>query len=179
VRSNASVFPKTMDKPQTALSSIGQFETAATPLQMAMVASAVANSGTLMKPYMVDELQSSGVDPIEQTEPKKLSQPLSKENAQILQSMMETVVKEGTGQKAQISGVTVGGKTGTAQHGVANSEKPYAWFISYAKLPDGSSPVAVAVVVEDGAANRGDITGGGLAAPIAKSVMEAVINSKK
>lgn len=179
VRSNASNFPKKMDKPQTALSSIGQFETAATPLQMAMVASAVANNGTLMKPYMVDELQASSLDPIEQTEPKKLSQPLSKENAQILQAMMETVVKEGTGTKAQISGVTVGGKTGTAQHGVANSEKPYAWFISYAKLPDGSSPVAVAVVVEDGAANRGDITGGGLAAPIARSVMKAVIDSKK
>ncbi|MFJ8026600.1 penicillin-binding transpeptidase domain-containing protein [Streptomyces sp. NPDC096311] len=179
VRSNASNFPKTMDKPQTALSSIGQFETAATPLQMAMVASAVADNGTLMKPYMVDKLQAPNLDVISQTDPQKMSQPLSKENAQILQSMMETVVKEGTGTKAQISGVTVGGKTGTAQHGVANSEKPYAWFISYAKLPDGSSPVAVAVVVEDGAANRGDITGGGLAAPIARSVMKAVIDSKK
>ncbi|MFD7603537.1 peptidoglycan D,D-transpeptidase FtsI family protein [Streptomyces mirabilis] len=179
VRSNASVFPKSMDKPHTALSSIGQFETAATPLQMAMVASAVANNGTLMKPYMVDKLQAPNLDVISQTDPQKMSQPLSQSNAQILQSMMETVVKEGTGTKAQISGVTVGGKTGTAQHGVANSEKPYAWFISYAKLPDGSSPVAVAVVVEDGAANRGDITGGGLAAPIARSVMKAVIDSKK
>ncbi|MFD7048164.1 peptidoglycan D,D-transpeptidase FtsI family protein [Streptomyces mirabilis] len=179
VRSNASVFPKSMDKPRTALSSIGQFETAATPLQMAMVASAVANNGTLMKPYMVDKLQAPNLDVISQTDPQKMSQPLSQSNAQILQSMMETVVKEGTGTKAQISGVTVGGKTGTAQHGVANNEKPYAWFISYAKLPDGSSPVAVAVVVEDGAANRGDITGGGLAAPIARSVMKAVIDSKK
>jgi cell division protein FtsI/penicillin-binding protein 2 len=179
VRSNASVFPKSMDKPHTALSSIGQFETAATPLQMAMVASAIANNGTLMKPYMVDKLQAPNLDVISQTDPQKMSQPLSQSNAQILQSMMETVVKEGTGTKAQISGVTVGGKTGTAQHGVANSEKPYAWFISYAKLPDGSSPVAVAVVVEDGAANRGDITGGGLAAPIARSVMKAVIDSKK
>jgi cell division protein FtsI/penicillin-binding protein 2 len=73
----------------------------------------------------------------------------------------------------------VGGKTGTAQNGVANSRNPYAWFLSYAKLPDGSSPVAVAVVIQDDQANRGDISGGGLAAPIAKSVMEAVINSKK
>jgi peptidoglycan glycosyltransferase len=179
VRSNASNFPKTMDRPQTALSSIGQFETAATPLQMAMVASAVANDGKLMKPYMVDKLQAPNLDTLEQTEPKELSQPLSSKNAQILQSMMETVVKEGTGTNAQIDGVTVGGKTGTAHHGVDNSEKPYAWFLSYAKQSDGSSPVAVAVVVEDDKANRDDISGGGLAAPIAKKVMEAVINSKK
>jgi cell division protein FtsI/penicillin-binding protein 2 len=179
VRSAASVFSDNMNKSQTALSSIGQFNTAATPLQMAMVASAVANDGKLMKPYMVDKLQSSNLDTIAQTDPQELSQPLSSKNAQILQSMMETVVKEGTGTKAQINGVTVGGKTGTAQHGVENSENPYAWFISYAKLPDGSSPVAVAVVIEDDQASRDDISGGGLAAPIAKSVMEAVINSKK
>ncbi|MEV0978687.1 penicillin-binding protein 2 [Streptomyces sp. NPDC049915] len=179
VRSSASVFSDDMNKSQTALSSIGQYNTAATPLQMAMVASAVANDGKLMKPYMVDQLQTSNVDPIEQTDPKELSRPLSAKNAQILQSMMETVVKDGTGKNAQIDGVTVGGKTGTAQHGVENSENPYAWFLSYAKLADGSSPVAVAVVVEDEAANRDDISGGGLAAPIAKSVMEAVINSKK
>ncbi|MYQ44633.1 penicillin-binding protein 2, partial [Streptomyces sp. SID4985] len=117
VRANASVFSKEMNQSQTALSSIGQFNTAATPLQMAMVASAVANDGKLMKPYMVDELQSSNLDPIEKTEPQELSRPLSAQNAQILQSMMETVVKSGTGTKALIDGATVGGKTGTAQHG--------------------------------------------------------------
>ncbi|MBW5421993.1 penicillin-binding protein 2 [Streptomyces sp. BG9H] len=178
VRSNASHFPEEMDKPQTALSSIGQFETAATPLQMAMVASAIANDGTLMEPYMVSELQARNLDVIEKHSPKEMSEPLSKENAQKLQEMMETVVEEGTGTNAQIPGVTVGGKTGTAQHGVANSKNPYAWFISYAKT-DSGSPVAVAVVVEDSDADRGDISGGGLAAPIAKSVMEAVIKSKK
>ncbi|MDQ0714710.1 peptidoglycan glycosyltransferase [Streptomyces luteogriseus] len=179
VRANASVFSDDMNPSQTALSSIGQFNTAATPLQMAMVASAVANDGKLMKPYMVDELQSPGLDPIEKTDPKELSQPLSAENAQILQSMMETVVEKGTGSNAKIGGVKVGGKTGTAQHGVDNSENPYAWFISYAKGEDGSSPVAVAVVVEDDNAVRDDISGGGLAAPIARNVMEAVIDSKK
>jgi peptidoglycan glycosyltransferase len=179
VRANASVFSDDMNKSQTALSSIGQFNTAATPLQMAMVAAAIANDGRLMKPYMVDKLQSPSLDTIEQTQPEELSRPLSSKNAQILQSMMETVVKDGTGKNAQINGVTVGGKTGTAQHGVDNSEKPYAWFISYAKTSDGSSPVAVAVVVEDENANRSDISGGGLAAPIAKDVMEAVINSRK
>ncbi|MFE5035164.1 peptidoglycan D,D-transpeptidase FtsI family protein [Streptomyces sp. NPDC056683] len=179
VRSSASVFSDNMNQSQTALSSIGQYNTAATPLQMAMVASAVANDGKLMKPYMIDKLQSSNLDTVSQTDPQEMSQPLSSSNAQILQSMMETVVKDGTGKNAQINGITVGGKTGTAQHGVENSANPYAWFISYAKLPDGSKPVAVAVVIEDDQANRDDISGGGLAAPIAKSVMEAVINSKK
>ncbi|MFI5976523.1 peptidoglycan D,D-transpeptidase FtsI family protein [Streptomyces sp. NPDC051452] len=178
-RSNASVFSDNMNPSQTALSSIGQFNTAATPLQMAMVASAVANDGKLMKPYMVDTLQSSNVDPVAKTQPEEMSRPLTPANAQILQSMMETVVKDGTGKNAQINGVVVGGKTGTAQHGVANSANPYAWFVSYAKMPDGSSPVAVAVVVEDENANRDDISGGGLAAPIAKSVMEAVVKGKK
>ncbi|MFF5984342.1 peptidoglycan D,D-transpeptidase FtsI family protein [Streptomyces olindensis] len=179
VRSSASVFSDNMNASQTALSSIGQFNTAATPLQMAMVASAVANNGTLMKPYMVDELQAPNVDTIEKTEPEEMSQPLSAKNAQILQSMMETVVDKGTGSRAKIDGVKVGGKTGTAQHGVDNSENPYAWFISYAKDADGSAPVAVAVVIEDDNAVRDDISGGGLAAPIARNVMEAVINSKK
>ncbi|MGH4035174.1 peptidoglycan D,D-transpeptidase FtsI family protein [Actinomycetota bacterium Odt1-20B] len=178
VRSNASNFPEKMDRPQTALSSIGQFETAATPLQMAMVASAVANDGTLMEPYMVSELQAPNLDVVEKHSPKELSKPLSKENAQKLQEMMETVVNEGTGTNAKISGVTVGGKTGTAQHGINNSKNPYAWFLSYAKT-DSGSPVAVAVVVEDSKASRGDISGGGLAAPIARDVMKAVVESKK
>ncbi|MGW7196582.1 peptidoglycan D,D-transpeptidase FtsI family protein [Streptomyces chryseus] len=178
VRSNASVFAKDMDKAQTALSSIGQFNTAATPLQMAMVTAAIANDGKLMKPYMIDRLTDPNLDVLEKTSPEEMSTPLSPENAQKLQEMMETVVNEGTGSNAKIPDVTVGGKTGTAQHGVDNSEKPYAWFISYAKTDNGS-PVAVAVVVEDDAANREDISGGGLAAPIAKDVMRAVLDRQK
>ncbi|MBZ6229656.1 peptidoglycan D,D-transpeptidase FtsI family protein [Streptomyces olivaceus] len=179
VRSSASVFSDDMAPSEVAQSSIGQFNTAASPLQMAMVASAVANNGTLMKPYMVDELQAPNLDTIEKTDPEEMSKPLSADNAQILQSMMETVVEDGTGTNAQIDGVKVGGKTGTAQHGVDNSENPYAWFLSYAKGDDGGAPVAVAVVIEDENAGRDDISGGGLAAPIAKNVMEAVIDSKK
>ncbi|SPF01709.1 peptidoglycan D,D-transpeptidase FtsI family protein [Streptomyces sp. MA5143a] len=178
VRAAESVYPED-NRPQNAMAGIGQASNRATPLQMAMVASAVANNGELMRPYMVDQLRASNLDVIESHDPESLSQAVSPENAQKLQAMMESVVKNGTGTRAQIDGVTVGGKTGTAQHGVNNKEKPYAWFISYAKLSDGSSPVAVAVVVEDGSANRGEISGGGLAAPIAKSVMQAVINSKK
>nr|WP_202450908.1 penicillin-binding transpeptidase domain-containing protein [Streptomyces sp. SID4948] len=175
VRADASNFDTKMSPDQVAQSSIGQFDTAATPLQMAMVASAIANNGTLMKPYEVDKLVAPNLSTIAQTTPSKLSQPLSPENAQKLQSMMQTVVSSGTGTNAQIPGVTVGGKTGTAQNGIDNKGKPYAWFVSYA-MTDQGSPVAVAVVVEDGAANRDDISGGGLAAPIAQKVMEAVLN---
>jgi peptidoglycan glycosyltransferase len=180
VRASESVYPED-NAPQNAMDGIGQASNRATPLQMAMVVAAIANDGKLMKPYMVDQLKAANLDTIETTEPEELSQAVSGETAQKLQEMMETVVNDpqGTGGKAKIEGATVGGKTGTAQHGLNNSEKPYAWFVSYAKLSDGSAPVAVAVVVEDGAANRDDITGGGLAGPIARDVMQAVIDSKK
>lgn len=179
VRAAASVYDKTMDRPGNALSSIGQFNTATTPLQMAMVTAAIANDGKLMKPYMIDQLEAPNLDIIQKNEPQEMSRPLSQKNAQLLQEMMENVVEEGTGTNAKIDGVQVGGKTGTAQHGENNSKNPYAWFISYAKSPDGGSPVAVAVVVEDSEAKRDDISGGGLAAPIAKAVMQAVLDSKK
>ncbi|MER7954265.1 penicillin-binding transpeptidase domain-containing protein [Streptomyces sp. NPDC096030] len=180
VRSAASVYDKQMDRGGNALSSIGQFNTATTPLQMAMVASAVANDGKLMKPYMIDKLESPNVDVIKQNEPEEMSRPVSAETAQKLQQMMENVVSKGTGAKADVNmdGVRVGGKTGTAQHGEKNSKRPYAWFISYA-MTDQGSPVAVAVIVEDSAGtNREDISGGGLAAPIAKAVMKAVLKTR-
>lgn len=175
VRSAASNFDTEMTTDHVAQSAIGQFDTAATPLQMAMVASAVANNGVLMQPYEVNKLVAPNLSTISQTSPKELSKPLSPKNAQALQSMMETVVMSGTGQNAKIPGVRVGGKTGTAQHGVNNDKAPYAWFVSYA-MTDNGSPVAVAVVIEDSDAQRNEISGGSLAAPIAKSVMEAVLN---
>ncbi|MCS0635234.1 penicillin-binding transpeptidase domain-containing protein [Streptomyces sp. LP05-1] len=179
VRANASVYDKNMDRGGNALSSIGQFNTAATPLQMAMVTAAIANDGKLMQPYMIDQLRAPNLDVIEKTEPRELSRPVSQENAQLIQQMMESVVERGTGGSAKLDmdGVKVGGKTGTAQHGENNAKRPYAWFISYAKT-DAGSPVAVAVVVEDSDASRDDITGGGLAAPIAKAVMKAVLEKK-
>jgi cell division protein FtsI/penicillin-binding protein 2 len=174
VRADASNFDTKMSADHVAQSSIGQFDTTATPLQMAMVAGAIANDGTLMQPYEVDKLVAPNLSTIAQTSPKKMSQPLSEENAKKLQSMMETVVDTGTGSNAKISGVTVGGKTGTAQNGVNNEGIPYAWFVSYAKTDQGS-PVAVAVVVEDASA-KSDVSGNGYAAPIAKKVMEAVLD---
>ncbi|MEU4255559.1 penicillin-binding transpeptidase domain-containing protein [Streptomyces fradiae] len=178
VRAAASVYDKKMDRGGNALSSIGQFNTATTPLQMAMVTAAIANDGKLMKPYMVDQLVAPNLDVIEKHEPEEMSRPMSPETAQLVQKMMENVVEKGTGSKAKIRDVTVGGKTGTAQHGEKNKARPYAWFISYAKT-DSGSPVAVAVVVEDSDATRDDISGGGLAAPIARQVMKAVLDSRK
>ena len=89
---------------------------------------------------------------------------------------MTDEVREGTGTNAAIPGATVGGKTGTAQHGLGNAGVPYAWFVSWAQADDDLEPkVAVAVVVENASADRGEISGGGDAAPIAKDVMRAVL----
>ncbi|MER7620468.1 penicillin-binding transpeptidase domain-containing protein [Streptomyces sp. NPDC126503] len=180
VRSAASVFDKAAERGGNAQAAIGQFNTATTPLQMAMVTAAIANDGKLMKPYMIDELRAPNLDVLKKNEPEEMSQPVSPENAQLLQQMMENVVTNGTGGRADVKmdGVKVGGKTGTAQHGENNAKRPYAWFISYAKTDQGS-PVAVAVIVEDAAGvSREDISGGGLAAPIARNVMKAVLKGQ-
>ncbi|MFF4950734.1 peptidoglycan D,D-transpeptidase FtsI family protein [Streptomyces chattanoogensis] len=177
VRAAESIYP-TDNRPQNAMAGIGQASNRATPLQMAMVASAVANGGKLMKPYMVEQLEDKNLNAIQQHTPQVMSHPLAPENAQKIQSIMETVVEKGTGTNARIPGVTVGGKTGTAQHGENNKDNPYAWFISYAKTAKGI-PVAVAVVIEGSDTLRDDIAGGKLAAPIAKKVMEAVLESNK
>ncbi|MBA0052936.1 penicillin-binding protein 2 [Streptomyces sp. AJS327] len=177
VRAAESVYPED-NRPQNAMAGIGQASNRATTLQMAMVAAAVANDGKLMKPYTVDKLVAPNLDTVWQHQPDEMSQPVSSENAQKLQDMMEEVVENGTGTTAQIPDVTVGGKTGTAQHGEDNKDNPYAWFISYAKTDDGS-PVAVAAVVESSDTLRDDIAGSKLAAPIAKSVMQAVLADKK
>jgi peptidoglycan glycosyltransferase len=86
--------------------------------------------------------------------------------------MMIEVVDQGTGATAQMPGVKVAGKTGTAQS--APDRPPYAWFVSFAPADDPE--VAVAVLVEDAGVERNAISGSGLAAPIAKRVMEAVMN---
>jgi peptidoglycan glycosyltransferase len=171
-RQAPSRFPENPDEPQTALSAIGQFDVAATPLQMAMVAAGIANSGTVMTPYLVDEIRSNDLEVIDKTDPKPLSNAVSAATARKLTDMMVAVVDNGTGTNAQIPGIQVAGKTGTAQS--AADRPPYAWFVSFA--PADNPTVAVAVLVENAGVDRGEISGNGLAAPIAKSVMEAVLN---
>ncbi|MFD3487883.1 peptidoglycan D,D-transpeptidase FtsI family protein [Streptomyces sp. NPDC058665] len=175
VRAAASVYPSGMDDAQTALTGIGQFEVTATPLQLAMVSSALANDGVLESPHMVSKVVDAGGDTLTSYEDEPSRRIVSSSTAEQLRSAMVTVVDEGTGTNARIDGVEVGGKTGTAQHGVDNSQTPYAWFTSYAKDASTGKEVAVAVLVEDSGAARSEVSGNGLAAPIAKRMMEAAL----
>ncbi|MFG2353770.1 penicillin-binding transpeptidase domain-containing protein [Streptomyces sp. NPDC048521] len=171
-----STFDRHVDKAQLALSSIGQYNTRATPLQMAMVAAAVAGDGRLRSPYLVERTTRRGGETIAGSGAHPAREVMRPSTAARLKELMTDVVEEGTGTRAAIPGATVGGKTGTAQHGVGNSGVPYAWFVSWAQADGALEPgVAVAVVVEDASANRGEISGGGDAAPIAQGVMRAVL----
>ncbi|MFI0236910.1 peptidoglycan D,D-transpeptidase FtsI family protein [Streptomyces sp. NPDC016845] len=175
VRAAESVYPSGMDKAQTALSGIGQFDVTATPLQMAMVSATLANGGEQASPHMVSEVTNADGDAVESYPDSETERVVSESTASQLRSAMETVVTKGTGTNAQIAGATVGGKTGTAQHGENNSKTPYAWFTSYAKDDSTGEEVAVAVVVEQSDAARSEVSGNGLAAPIARAMMSAAL----
>jgi peptidoglycan glycosyltransferase len=138
---------------------------------MAMVSAAIANRGVVMSPYLVQTVRGSNLDVLDRTSPEQLSQAVSPDVAAQLTRMMEKVVTSGTGTAAQIPGVAVAGKTGTAQH--AKGAAPHAWFTSFAPADDPK--VAVAVVVEDGGNVGNEAFGGRVAAPIARDVMKAVI----
>ena len=166
-----SVFPEDPDEPQTAQSAIGQFDVRVTPLQMAMVAAGVANDGEVMEPYLVREVQAPDLSRLDQADPEVLERAVDEDVAAELTEMMELVVSDGSGVRAQIDGVRVAGKTGTAQH--AEGRPPHAWFIGFAPADDPQ--VAVAVVVEDGGSFGSEATGGALSAPIARRVMSAVL----
>lgn len=171
MRVTPSVFPPSLTQPQLAQASIGQFDVRVTPLQVAMISAGIANGGKVMRPYSVKTVRDADLDVIKTTDPSQLSTATSPEVAKQLTTMMEAVVDEGTGTRAQIPGVKVAGKTGTAQHG--KGLNPHTWFTGFA--PADKPKVAVAVVVEDGG-NLGRYSSGGLvAAPIARQVMEAVI----
>ncbi|MEU4955517.1 penicillin-binding transpeptidase domain-containing protein [Streptomyces lavendulae] len=174
-----SNFDTDMSPDQLALSSIGQFNTKATPLQMAMVAAAVANGGEIKTPYLVDRTTRDDGSQVRRTDQRTLGRAMSPATALRMQELMVKVVENGTGRNAAIKDAQVGGKTGTAQHGVGNAGTPYAWFISWARAKGAPQPaVAVAVVVEDASAVRGDISGNGAAAPIARAVMEAALSTR-
>lgn len=161
-----------LESPQLAQTGIGQYEVAATPLQMAMVTGAIANGGDLMEPYVVKNVRAPNLSVLDRHKPKKQSTAMSDSNAKKLSDMMVSVVDKGTGSSARISGVDVGGKTGTAQS--TPDRPPYAWFVSFAPAKDPK--VAVAVIVESSDTSRSEIAGSRLAGPVARSVMEAILN---
>ena len=138
-----------------------------------MVAAAVGNSGRTMRPYLVQEVRGPDLSILQTTEPEVFADALQPSEALSLTDMLVNVVDNGTGTNARISGVRVAGKTGTAQTG--NDLPSVAWFVSFA--PAAAPQVAVAVVVED--AQVEEVSGNGLAAPIAKSVMQAVLRSEQ
>jgi penicillin-binding protein A len=158
--------------PAVALSAIGQDNVAANPMQMALVASAIANGGSEMRPRLVSEIRDPSGQVVKSFAPEEFGQPISSQTAIQLTQMMVSVVQSGTGTAAQIPGVEVAGKTGTAQHGEGLA--PHAWFVSFA--PAQNAKIAVAVIVLDGGSLGSEATGGVVAAPIAKAVMEAALH---
>jgi peptidoglycan glycosyltransferase len=148
-----------------ATTAFGQGELAATPLQMALVAAAVANDGSIMQPYLVWQVKDPAGDVLEEKRARRWREVMQPETAATLRRFMATAVREGFGGGAAIPGVVVGGKTGTAEN--APGEPPHAWFTGIAPVENPS--VVVAAVVE----NAGQ--GSTVAAPIAGAVMRAAL----
>jgi len=167
-----SIYPQNMDDAQTGLSAFGQFDDRVTPLQIAMVSAAVANGGVMMKPNLVNYVQSSTLSILDQPQPSVLGQPLNSSVAGMVRDMMVNAVAHGVSTNGQIPGVAVAGKTGTAQNG---GSAPYTlWFTGFA--PANDPKVAVAVVVANGGGMGQSGFGNLLAAPVARKVMQAVLN---
>lgn len=169
LRVSESTVGPLADPPSLAQSSIGQWDVRMTPLEGAMVAASVANDGELMSPYLVSEVQAPDLSILKKNNPKKYSQPLSKSNANELQKMMRSVVDNGTGRAARVSGVEVGGKTGTAEDG--DERLDHEWFIGYA-IADGTPVAAVAVVLENAGTSSAE------ASAIAGQVLESAVKQR-
>ncbi|HEX2048652.1 MAG TPA: penicillin-binding protein 2 [Acidimicrobiales bacterium] len=163
----ASAFAR--DQPGLAKSAIGQQDVSATPMQMALVAAGIANNGVIMAPHVMAEVRDAEGEVIQRYEPKPWTTAAPPDVARATRDMMVNVVERGSGTRAQIPGVSVAGKTGTAQTGL---DKSHVWFIAFA--PADAPRVAVAVMLED-QPSATEFTGGALAAPIAQAVMRAAL----
>jgi peptidoglycan glycosyltransferase len=171
-RTEPSIYPDIPDDdaPLRAYSAIGQGDTAATPLQMALVAATIARGGEVPRPHLVREILDGQTGaPIRRFGPETLGPAMSADVAGVVTQMMVAAVENGTGGSAQIPGVSVAGKTGTAQ--TVEGENPHTWFITFA--PANNPQIAVAVIVENGGSFGSEATGGAVAAPIARAVLEA------
>ncbi len=159
--------------PGLAQASIGQNDVTSTPLQMALVAAAVANGGVIMKPHVMDEIRNRDGELVDEYEPTVWKVALRRGDADTMQRLMIDVATSGTATGLQIPGFTVGGKTGTAQT-FADTDDTHAWIIGFAGPPGEPATVAVAVIVE-AEPGQGQITGGTVAAPIAQQVLAAAL----
>lgn len=168
-----TVFPENEGNGPLARASIGQGDVSATPLQMAMVAGAVANGGVVMVPHVLDRITDDQGDVVDEHDDEVWTRAIAPGAARTMAEAMVGVVESGSGTNARIPGFVVGGKTGTAQLG-SDPPSSHAWFIAFAGPPGGAAEVAVAVLVE---AQPGvsEVTGGRVAAPIARDVMAAVL----
>ena len=163
-----SVFPRDLADAHLALASIGQYDVITTPLQVAMTSAAIANGGVQMKPNMVETVRSATLNTLYSFSPQQLRRSTSEEIAAQVKDWMVNDVDNGIAAAAKIPGVSVAGKTGTAETGVEGSNQ--AWFTGFAPADDPQ--VAVAIVYEDVDA----VTGASLTGPGARQIFEAVLN---
>lgn len=159
------------DTPSLAQAAIGQFDVAATPLQMALVGAAIANDGVLMEPRVVAEIRDIKGNVVDEVNPVVWLESISTFVASDMRTAMVTVVEEGTGSSVKIDGLVVGAKTGTAQLGTVPA-KSHAWMVAFAGADVDSPEVVVAVLVEANDANP-DQTGGRVAGPIVRQMLDA------
>ncbi|WP_447946308.1 peptidoglycan D,D-transpeptidase FtsI family protein [Microbacterium lacticum] len=170
---SASNYPEgSLSDDQTAQTGYGQLDVKATPLQIAMVSAGIANHGIVMNPRMVDRVVAPDLTVQQTFENTEFGRALSEQDAATMTSLMIANVSNGAASGARIEGVDVAGKTGTAEHGPGD---PYTlWFTGFAPADDPT--VAVAVMIEDGGGLGQSGTSNGIAAPIAKKVIEAVLS---
>lgn len=171
MRVTPSVFPTDLNKPQVALSSIGQYDVRVTPMQVAMISAAIANGGKQMQPYLVKNVVDSDLDVISSTDPKVLARPISSQTADALTTMMEDVVNNGTGKQAAVSGTQVAGKTGTAQGDTSKAAD--LWFTGFAPAKDPK--IALAIVLENGGDQGIEALAGSVAGPAARQIFQAAL----
>lgn len=167
-----SQYPQGMDNAQLSMTGYGQYDVRVTPLMVAMTTAAIANGGEMMQPNLIQNVINEDLTVLDNPSPVLLGTPMTPDVAADLQALMVDNVENGYSENAAISGATVGGKTGTAEN--APGEPYNLWFTGYAEQDGRSVAVAVVVVPPENVAGQ---TSGEMAAPIGKSIMEAVLNS--
>ena len=170
-----SRFPETNSDAETAMAGIGQASVRATPLMMAQVAGTIANGGDQMKPYLVAQTLDSDLNVVDTTTPKVARTPISSQTAQALSSLMQQAVSDGTGSSAQVAGVSVAGKTGTAETG-SDDGGPVTWFVGFAGTDLSKPSIALAIVLDGGEQTAATGTGGSVAGPMAASIIDAAVD---